>query len=234
MKLNQKTVDGLRLPAGKASAIFWDDDVAGLGLRIQGKKRTWIIRYRPVGDQRQRQVTLGPAAGMPIREARRLAGEHVTAARQGRDLAADRKAEAAATRQARQDDEKGRVSVIAERYLADAEKRFRPMSFDAEKRFLRKHWSPIHDRVAKELTVPELMRELEIMAAERGCIAANRARQCLNRLFVWAIPRGYLDANPLIGVPALAKEIPRDRVLSLEELAAVWRALVSMAPLSAF
>ena len=36
MKLTQPTVNSLTLPLGKSDAIFFDDEVPGLGLRIRG------------------------------------------------------------------------------------------------------------------------------------------------------------------------------------------------------
>ena len=46
MKLTQPTVNSLTLPLGKSDAIFFDDEVPGLGLRIRGgDKRSWIFQY---------------------------------------------------------------------------------------------------------------------------------------------------------------------------------------------
>ena len=48
MKLDARTVAGLRQPpAGKADVIYFDDGLPGFGLRIRaGGKRTWIAQYR--------------------------------------------------------------------------------------------------------------------------------------------------------------------------------------------
>ena len=43
-------------------------------------------------------------------------------------------------------------------------------------------------------------------------------------MFVWACERDLLAANPISGVSDLVKKIPRDRVLDMDELCAVWRA----------
>jgi Arm DNA-binding domain len=58
MKLTKETVRKLKLPAGKADAIYFDEDLAGFGLRLRaGGKRTWLVQYR-IGAK-QRRVTLG-------------------------------------------------------------------------------------------------------------------------------------------------------------------------------
>ena len=75
MKLNQKIADALELPAGKSAIIFWDDECPGLGARLQGNARRWVVRYRVAGNPKQRQVTLGPMAGMSLQKAREAAVE---------------------------------------------------------------------------------------------------------------------------------------------------------------
>ena len=74
MKFTTKDVASLKLPDGKTDAIFWDDDIAGFGLRIRaGGSRVWIYRYR-VG-RRQRSLVLwlsdSGAVGTSAQECRR-------------------------------------------------------------------------------------------------------------------------------------------------------------------
>ncbi|MDH3659764.1 MAG: tyrosine-type recombinase/integrase [Alphaproteobacteria bacterium] len=223
MKLTQKLIDGLRLPSGKTAVTHWDDDVSGLGHRIQGKKRTWIVRYRPSGESRQRQITLAPVASMPVKKARQLAGEYIAVSRQGRDLAAERKAESEADRRKREAGENSRVGKIADRYLKDVESRLKPQTFSAERRYLMKNWAGLHDRLAGELSIPEIRRELERMRTVNGPFAANRVHEALSRAFIWAVQCGYLPQNPLFGLKPLSPEPPRERVLNLGEIAAVWK-----------
>jgi integrase len=61
--------------------------------------------------------------------------------------------------------------------------------------------------------------------ADRGAvITARRVHAHLHRLFKWAVGRGIIDFNPLASVPKPGSETKRDRVLSDEELVAVWKA----------
>ena len=58
MKLTEKKTDGLALPAGKKDFVWWDDDIAGFGIRARdGGSRNWIYRYR-IGSK-QRSLILG-------------------------------------------------------------------------------------------------------------------------------------------------------------------------------
>ena len=43
MKLTIKSTSEVTLPPGCKDAVFWDDDVAGFGIRLrEGGSRTWI------------------------------------------------------------------------------------------------------------------------------------------------------------------------------------------------
>lgn len=57
-----------------------------------------------------------------------------------------------------------------------------------------------------------------------GLTASNRARAALSALYSWAIGEGLVDNNPVIGTNKATEETRRDRVLTPEELAGVWRA----------
>lgn len=52
---------------------------------------------------------------------------------------------------------------------------------------------------------------------------ALRVHARLHRLFRWAVARGILQLSPMTGMDKPASEVKRDRVLSEDELEAVWR-----------
>jgi len=122
MKLNQKVVEGLELPAGKSAIIFWDDECPGLGVRIQGKARRWVVRYRVAGDPKQKQITLGPLAGMSLRKAREVAVDYTGTAKRGIDRSAVDKAEAIKAQRLEKSRAEGRLETIVDRYLHHAER----------------------------------------------------------------------------------------------------------------
>jgi integrase len=67
--------------------------------------------------------------------------------------------------------------------------------------------------------------ELLDQIAEAGApFSANRTLAAVRRLFNWCIERDILSTNPCTGVRPAVQEVSRDRVLSDEELALVWRA----------
>jgi hypothetical protein len=74
MKLTQSIANKLTLPPGKSDAIYFDDDVHGLGLRVRsGGKRSWVFQYG-IGTK-QRRMSLGTAPALSLAAARKTATE---------------------------------------------------------------------------------------------------------------------------------------------------------------
>src|SRR6516225_8587908 len=91
MKLSRRTVDSFALPPGKSEAIYFDDDLPGFGLRLQGDSRRFIVQYKL--GAKHRRMTLGSTAAITLDAARKSAGDILAAVRLGHDPAGD-KAEA--------------------------------------------------------------------------------------------------------------------------------------------
>lgn len=222
MKFNQKVVDSLKLPAGKSAVIFWDDECPGLGARLQGDARRWVVRYRVTGDGRQKQATLGPITGMPLRKAREVATEYSGSAKRGIDRVAVEKTEAFEAQRLERSRAEGQLGVIVDRYLQHAGAHLRATTFRDLKRYLIVSWQPMHDAVVAELDTRDIIARLEVIATDNGPVAANRARSALSQCMSWAVVRGVINRNPLIGTRAITAEKPRERVLSDDEIAKLW------------
>ena len=69
------------------------------------------------------------------------------------------------------------------------------------------------------------VRDLIDSIADRGApIAARRVHAYVHRFFRWCVGRDIIEANPAADMPKPGSETKRDRVLSDEELTAVWNA----------
>ncbi len=225
MRLNQRIVDGLTLPPGKRDYVAWDDEVPGLGVRIQGEKRTWICRFRVRGLGSQRQVTLGPVAALKLKDAREAAGQYIAGAKKGTDVAAAEREAAATARLAAEVVSTRRLDAIVTRYKVHAAKTLRPSTVREVVRYLDRHWKPLHDHIADELDRRTIVARLEEIAAESGPIAANRGKAYLSAAIAWGVERGLLSQNPCMGVPTIGKETRRDRTLTDQEVRTLWQAL---------
>jgi site-specific recombinase XerD len=71
-------------------------------------------------------------------------------------------------------------------------------------------------------------------AADRGGVCANRARTPIQRMFTFGIEKERVESNPVYGVKRLYAEQPRERVLSEEEVLALWPLLDRLQPRGRF
>jgi integrase len=211
----QAQVDRLRLPEGKTDHYEFDSDCTGLSIRLQGKAKRWVVWYQ--ADGRRRRATLGPVAGMPLKEARREAQRIVGGARDGKDALAER--EAARARSG--DTLKVMIDIYLERR---AKPRQRPRTYREARYYLTVLWAPLHSLQVSSITRRDVASRLEEIRVGNGPIAANMARAYLRAAFSWAMRAGMAETNPVIGTERPAEVRRRDRVLSPAELATVWKA----------
>jgi integrase len=214
MKLTQPTVNSLTLPAGKADGIFFDDDVPGLGLRLRSSgKRSFVFQYQ-LGSK-QRRMTLGAVGAITLAPARKTAGELHARVRLGEDPAAAKR-----EGQHRAADT---VEATLRIYLPEKKLALRPRSYTGVERHLLRYAKPLHSLGVASVTRRDVAGVLATVAAQNGSLTANRARASLSAFFAWCMARGLAEQNPVVGTH-VAPEQPRERVLSVSELAAVWRA----------
>jgi integrase len=62
------------------------------------------------------------------------------------------------------------------------------------------------------------------IAREAGAPTAARAKGALSNFFIWCMQMGLVEHNPTIGSAQPEEGKPRERVLTDDELAAIWRA----------
>jgi hypothetical protein len=135
MKLTPKSTSALGLPPGKTDYVVFDDEVPGFGIRLrEGGSRSWIFQYT-LGNK-QRRMSLGSAAAIPVDKARKTAGELHAKVRLGQDPAA-RKAES--KQQAAET-----LEAVARRYLVARKPDMRPSAHDQVDRHLLKYCKALH------------------------------------------------------------------------------------------
>jgi integrase len=213
-KLTKEFVAGLCLDPGKTDQIWFDDKLAGFGVRLRaGGKRAWIVQYR-IGAL-QKRLTLGAVAVLDADKARAEAKARLAAVTLGGDPAA-RKAEEKARA-------KHTLAHVADLYLEAQQARLKPKTHSESARYLRALWKPLHDVPLHKITRIDVTTRVSEINLKSGPSAASHARLVLSALYAWAIGEGLTDENPVIGSNAPATQA-RDRVLSNAELAEIWRA----------
>jgi integrase len=230
MNLSDENVHLCTLPADKAEKLFHDDTLPGFGIRVRrdadGRtRRRWFYQYRSKLDGTQRRIALGnvdrPAA-VPAAKARQAATEIAVKVQLGQDPQGERKAGRKSAKRLFGDE--------AQRYLEDRLAGItgrRPMklsTYKAGKRYFELHWGAFQKRPVDSITDNDVREQLRQIIERHGKVAAARAKTFLSAFYVWAIREGSAKANPTIGTHAINENPPRDRVLSDDEIKAVWSA----------
>lgn len=115
-------------------------------------------------------------------------------------------------------------SVSAE-YLASAEKKLRPRSLSESRRYLTgDYFKPLHAMPIDRISRRDVATQLILIAGKSGGPTASRAKGALSAFFTWSMEFGITESNPVIATPDPGRPASRERVLSDEELVAIWRA----------
>ena len=216
MNLTVKKIAELKLPAGSGDAVFWDDDIAGFGIRLrEGGSRTWIYRYR-IGTK-QRSMKLGSAKSIPLAVARKMASEQEAEVRLGGDPALKKETANLAA--------DNTFGVLANQYLEARKSKWRTKTHAAYRRHLLKYARPLHRLPITAVSQRNVANVLTDITKESGEATSNRLRSTLCSLFGWVIKEGIrLPEGNVASYTNKHEEKSRDRVLADAELKTIWKA----------
>jgi integrase len=198
-----------------------DGDVRGLYLQIfPSGKASWAFRYRFGG--RTRKLTIGASPEIGLKDARDLARAAHLQIASGEDPGAAKQAARTATKALPARD---MVEKVAAQFLARHVKNLAAATRLEVGRIVAKEILPnFGGRRLSEIKRPDVIEWLDAIVDRPAPIAANRALGWLKGLCNFAVERGILDVSPIAGIKPPAAETARDRVLSDDELKAVWEA----------
>ena len=227
MKLTTRKIEDLECAPGKKDMLVFDDERRGLAVRVMGSAKkgsldwkTYVAQYTVAG--RKRRVPLGAASGISLDAARKATAAILGEVAQGKDPAAARaearrQAEREAARELLTFDEllsQWEALRLAERRESYAVEAVRALRFAFGKQI---------DKAAADLTRETVVRVLDHLSRAGKTAMASRTAAYGRACYAWAIKRGSLTANPFDALPLEPVE-KRDRVLSDEELRAIWQA----------
>jgi len=218
MKLTKATVAGLTLPAGCNEKTYWDDDIPGFGVRLRkAGSKGFVFWYRPGGRVTpQLKMSLGATSAVSAAEARAEAAKLYARVRLGQDPAGE-KAESIVRA--------GETVESALRpFLARQAKRLKPRSYAEVERHLLTQAKPLHRLQLRTVDRRTIAGRLTEIGESAGPSAANRLRSDLHSFFVWAMREGLVDANPVANTNRHEEGGSRERVLTGDELRAIWTA----------
>ena len=197
-------------PPPKGSRIFYDGGVAGFGFRVtcRGVCAFILNYYAPSG--RERRLTIGRWPVWSAAAAREEAKQIRRRIDRGEDPLEDRQQRRAAET----------FGELAAEFLAQhsAEKK----SGAQDKRYMEAdvlpHWRHVKLR---DIARRDVLRLVE-GKSKTAPIAANRILALVRTMFNWAVSRDLVASNPCLQVKPPGREVSRDRVLSLDEVAQFW------------
>jgi integrase len=205
--LTDASVRALPSPA-KGIALHFDDLLPGFAVRCsQGGAKAFVLTYGP--RTARRRITIGRYPMIGLSDARnaakRLLAEHTL----GRHHAP-----------------RMTYAAAVETFLADKAQHNRARTMRDTKRILETYFASVKSKSLEDITTHELTRITDKLAKDTPGTARHAFSEA-RAFFRWCVQRRYIPHSPLEGL----KPVPartRDRVLSDDELRAVWRAADAM------
>jgi integrase len=199
---------------GARRTTYWDTGMPGFGLMVTvNSHRSYVVQYRAAGRSRRMHLK----DGLTLRAARTEARAILGAVARGRDpLGERRKAERA---------ESNTLNAIVEEYLTREGSRLRSIGerrAALERHVLRK----LGARQIGDISRTDIVRLLDHIADRSGAPMADHVLAYLRRVMTWHAARSDDFRSPIVRGMARTRpsQLRRQRVLSDDEIRAVWRA----------
>jgi integrase len=203
MHLTDIVIKNLKAPE-KGQKDYRDDSLPGFMCRVsQAGARTFYLMH---GADRRR-TALGKYPDVTLKmarsEAQRLLAEHTLGKHQ-------------APRQT--------FLAALEAFLAFHAANNRASTTSEVRRILTKQFASLHRKQLADVTMHDITRITDRMIVGGYPSAATHAHMAVRNFLSWCARRRFLDRSPLEGLERPSKSTSRERVLSDDELRAVWKA----------
>jgi integrase len=192
---------------GDRDELIWDVKQPGLALSVRTTgKKGWKVIYRHHG--RPRWLHLGDVRSIRLADARRLAAKIVLDVIEGKDPAAQRKAERM----------NGSFADLASQYVELHAKKHNKSWRQAE-RLVQRHLLPPWGKL--KATAISRADVRAVMVRIGAPIVANQVLAAASAIFSWAARQEIVAVNPVAGVDR-NPTASRERVLSDAEIKLLW------------
>jgi integrase len=234
LNFSTTAIANLELDGDESDVWIWDADGAqhsGLGIRMRrgktGTSKTFYAAYRFAGQDRRDR--LGDVADYKLADARHRVYELRRSAADGTD---PREARATKVAEAVKVTTCPTFLEYAGTYLAARESELRANTYrDRERYLLGAHSEPFHKLRLNQIDKAAIARQIKFLHStgitKPSKHVAQAWRMCVLDLFKAAAADGLIEANPVRGTtqPAAPRQQKgRERVLTNDELVAIWRA----------
>jgi integrase len=234
MKLTERKIETLEVERGQRDRLIFDDEQRGLAVRVTASGgRTYLCQYTLHGHKWR--VPLGACSAVALSKAREAAASVMGDVAKGRNPAADRK-EAAAAERAKRSRDRLTLRVLLDDWHRLHLANRRPSYAKEAVRAMHSAFTDHLDDAAEDLDRAAVVRALDGLMRRRsrkdgsgaeklkGAAMTGRTATYGRAAFSWAVKRGAVHANPFANLPVAKSGTKRERVLSDEEIAEIWRA----------
>ena len=221
VNLTNKFVASVKPPRDKNYIRLWDDTIKGFGLRVTDKDvKSFFFEGRQSLSKKTKQVKIGRAGEMSVYEARENAAELSRLFRSG---------EYEKLAQKRQGDNSTLSAV--ERYLSVGLFGKSSAHIANVRRHLLaefcRHYGTLNVQDITRQQAMSFVNDLKIKISPDASLKRFRS---LTAFFNYLVNEGTIEISPLAGTKPPAPPTSRDRVLSLDELKAIWKAADALNP----
>ena len=223
LKLTEQAIADLTCEPGRKDRLVFDDVLPGLAVRVSaGGAKAFLAQYTFAGSKRR--VPIGRWGAISLHQARVGARSILGDVAKGMDPAALKTAARVEAKSAAKADK-----LTLELLLSEWEK----LSLSARRESYRREalramklaYAGLLQQPAGTLTRDDALIPLDRLVKAGKSPIAGRTLAYGRACYRWALRRGMVAVNPFDGLPIAAGAVSRDRVLSAEELVAVWRNL---------
>jgi integrase len=201
-KITSRLVETIPLPQGRRLEI-WDQILPGFGVRVSKTgRKVWFCVVRVSG--RNRRITLGSFPVLSLAAAR----EKAQACMKQAQLGELDPAESSSPTLGRT------IPKFIELYA-----RPRNRGWKETERLLNQKFSSLFNKRLDEIRRSDVVSILDEMVVGGAPGRANHALAAIKKLMNWSVDRGMIELNPIAGVKPPTKIIPRERILSDQEIA---------------
>jgi integrase len=201
MRLTDTAVRALPLP-DRGAKVHYDDSLTGFGVRVTASGvRAFVLTY---GTQRERR-TLGRYPLISLQEARSEAKRLLAEQTLGKHRPARLKA-----------------SEALSPFLAEKQAKNKASSLAITKGLINNHFPALLRKNLEDVRTDDVTDVTDKLLRQEQPGAAVHAFVAIRTFLRWCVKRRYLHHSPIEGLDLPAKRGSRNRVLSDDELCAIW------------
>jgi integrase len=212
--LTDRTIRGLKPASRGKRTLVWDAQVPGLAVRVTDKgKKTFTLVVRYPGSPNPAPRSLGAYGAITLEAARSKARDWLALIAKGDDPA---------THDALR--RENTLAAISEEYFRRDGKGLRTGA--ARRRVIERLVYPtLGSRPISDIRRSEIIRLLDGIEDANGAVMADRTLAVIRKIMNWHASRSDDFRSPIVRGMARTKptERARDRILTDDELRAVWR-----------